>query len=143
MTVLSAALAFAAGGAGAADVATPAPDFLASHLDTAVDPGVDFFEYANGGWLKAHPIPASEAAWGIGNEVDDELYARLRGISESAAAKPQAPGSDQQKIGDFWATAMDVARADRLGVHPLDAELSRIDAIRSKGDVLDTVFAFK
>src|SRR6476469_8548286 len=94
--------------------ATPSTDFLASHLDTSVDPGVDFFQYANGGWLKAHPIPASEAGWGIGNEVDDELYARLRGISESAAAQKAAPGSDQQKIGDFWATATDVAQADRL-----------------------------
>jgi putative endopeptidase len=112
-------------------------------MDTSVDPGVDFFEYANGAWLKAHPIPASEAGWGIGNEVDDELYARLRGISESAAAKPRAPGSDQQKIGDFWSTAMDVAKADTLGVHPLDAELARIDAIHSTSDVLDTVFAFK
>ncbi|GAB3316500.1 M13 family metallopeptidase [Luteimonas notoginsengisoli] len=143
IALLSAALALAAGCALAADAAAPPQDFLASHLDTTVDPGVDFFQYANGGWLKAHPIPASEASWGIGNEVDDELYTRLRGISEAAAAKPQAAGSDQQKIGDFWATAMDTGTADRLGVHPLDAELARIDAIGSKDDVLDTVFAFK
>ena len=143
-SLLSTALALAAGSAFAGGKVQDKPqDFLAAHMDTSVDPGVDFFEYANGAWLKAHPIPASEAGWGIGNEVDDELYARLRGISESAAAKPQAPGSDQQKIGDFWATAMDVAKADRLGVHPLDAQLARIDAIRSTNDVLDTVFAFK
>jgi putative endopeptidase len=143
IALLSAALALAAGGTRAADTAAPAQDFLASHLDTTVDPGVDFFQYANGGWLKAHPIPASESGWGIGNEVDDELYTRLRGISEAASAMRQASGSDQQKIGDFWATAMDTATADRLGVHPLDAELARIDAIGSKDDVLDTVFAFK
>ncbi|MGN6511993.1 MAG: M13 family metallopeptidase [Lysobacteraceae bacterium] len=144
MTLLTAALALATGGATAADVATaPRQDFLAAHLDTSVDPGVDFFQYANGGWLKAHPIPASEASWGIGNEVDDELYARLRTISEQAAARPQVPGSDEQKIGDFWATAMDAAKADRLGVHPLDAELARIDRIGSVQDVLDTAFAFK
>jgi putative endopeptidase len=144
VTVLSTALALAAGSAFAGGKVQDKPqDFLAAHMDTSVDPGVDFFEYANGAWLKAHPIPASEAGWGIGNEVDDELYARLRGISESAAAKPRAPGSDQQKIGDFWSTAMDVAKADTLGVHPLDAELARIDAIHSTSDVLDTVFAFK
>ena len=143
MSLLSAALAFVAGNACAADVTAPPQDFLAAHLDPSVDPGVDFFQYANGGWLKAHPIPASEAGWGIGNEVDDELYARLRGISESTAAAPQAPGSDQQKIGDFWATAMDVAKADTLGVHPLDGELARIDAIHSANEVVDTVFAFK
>jgi putative endopeptidase len=123
--------------------AAPSGDFLADHLDTSVDPGVDFFQYANGGWLKAHPIPKSESAWGIGNEVNDELYTRLRAISESAARTAAAPGSDQQKIGDFWATAMDTAKADALGVQPIAAELARIDAIRSKQDVLDTVFAFK
>ena len=138
---LSAALAFASGMAFAGD--GKPQDFLSAHLDTSVDPGVDFFEYANGGWLKAHPIPASEAAWGIGNEVDDELYARLRGISDSAAGAKAAAGSDQQKIGDFWSTAMDTARADRLGVHPLDAELARIDAVSTPAGVIDTVFAWK
>jgi putative endopeptidase len=142
VTLLAAALAFASAGALAAD-AQPPQDFLAAHMDTSVDPGVDFFQYANGGWLKAHPIPPSEAAWGIGNEVNDELYVRLRGISESAAAQRAAPGSDQQKIGDFWATAMDTAQADRLGLHPLDAELARIDAIASPAGVLDTAFAFR
>ncbi|HET6804999.1 MAG TPA: M13 family metallopeptidase, partial [Frateuria sp.] len=141
-SLLSAMLTMASAGAFAADAATP-HDFLAAHLDTSVDPGVDFFQYANGGWLKAHPIPASEAAWGIGNEVDDELYARLRGISEAAAKQAAAPGSDPQKIGDFWATAMDVQKADRLGLRPLDAELARIDAITAPAGVLDTVFAFK
>jgi putative endopeptidase len=142
VTLLSAALALASAGAFAADV-MPTQDFLAAHMDTSVDPGVDFFQYANGAWLKAHPIPASEAAWGIGNEVDDELYARLRGISESAAAQAAARGSDQQKIGDFWATAMDAAQADRVGLHPLDTEFARIDAITSPAGVLDAVFAFK
>src|SRR6478735_1280927 len=140
VTLLAAALALTAGSAFAGP---KSQDFLASHLDTSVDPGVDFFDYANGGWLKAHPIPASEASWGIGNEVDDELYARLRTISESAAAQKSAQGSDQQKIGDFWATATDVEQADRLGLHPLDAELARIDAIASPAGVLDTVFVFK
>jgi len=140
-TLLSAALAVAV--ATPALAATPKPDFLASHVDHSVSPAVDFFQYANGAWLKAHPIPASESGWGIGNEVDDELYTRLRTISEHSASAKAATGTDAQKIGDFWATAMDTAKADQLGVHPLDAELARIDAIRSKGDVLDTVFAFK
>ena len=119
----------------AADAAT-APqqqDFLQAHLDPAVDPGVDFFEYANGGWLASHPIPASESSWGIGNVVDEQLYVSLRNINEQAARSEQAPGSDQQKIGDFWTTAMDTAKADRLGVHPLDAELARIDAVHDAG----------
>ena len=138
--LLSAALAFATGSAVAADAPQ---DFLAAHLDTSVDPAVDFFAYANGGWLKAHPIPASESAWGIGNEVDDELYARLKTISEAAALAKTAPGSDQQKIGDFWTTAMDTAQADRLGVAPLQEALARIDRIATPADAIDAAFAFK
>ena len=139
-SLLAAALAFATGSALAADAPQ---DFLASHLDTSADPGVDFFQYANGGWLKTHPIPASESSWGIGNEVDEELYTRLRAISESAAKANGASGSDQQKIGDFWATAMDTAKADRLGARPLREELARIDAITSTSGVIDTAFAYK
>jgi putative endopeptidase len=64
----------AAPGATTATQAVPAQaDFLASHMDTSVDPGVDFFDYANGAWLKAHPIPASESGWGIGNAVNEQL----------------------------------------------------------------------
>jgi putative endopeptidase len=121
---------------------TPATtDFLAANMDPSVDPGVDFFEYANGGWLKRNPIPASESNWGIGNVVREQLYVNLRHINEQSASTPAAPGTDQQKIGDFWATAIDTAKAERLGIHPLDAELARIDAIRNADDVLNVVFA--
>ena len=84
LALLLAAALLPAASAIAAD-APPASDFLRANMNTAVDPGVDFFEYANGGWLKAHPIPASESAWGIGNEVDDQLRTTLRRINEDAA----------------------------------------------------------
>jgi putative endopeptidase len=116
-------------------------DFLAANLDTTVSPGVDFFQYANGGWLKRHPIPASEAAWGIGNEVREQLYVNLRKINEDAAATSATPGSDAQKIGDFWAVAMDTTRLAQQGIHPLDAELARIDGMRSSSDAIDVAFA--
>lgn len=116
-------------------------DFLAANLDTTVSPAVDFFQYANGGWLKRHPIPASEAQWGIGNEVREQLYVNLRQINEQSAATKAAQGSDAQKIGDFWATAMDTAKIEQQGIHPLDAELARIDAIRTPNDAIDVAFA--
>jgi putative endopeptidase len=117
------------------------PDFLQANLDTTVNPGQDFFQYANGGWLKQNPIPNTESAWGIGNVVREQLYLNLRRINEESAAGVSAPGSDKQKIGDFWATAMDTAKADRLGIHPLDPVFARIDAIRNANDAMDVAFA--
>lgn len=144
VAVLGVAVALCPGVAVAAEATAAAPaDFLQAHINPAIDPGVDFFEYANGGWLASHPIPASESSWGIGNAVDEQLYASLRSINEEAAKAGQPAGSDQQKISDFWTTAMDTAGADRLGVHPLDGELARIDTVQDAGDVLDTVFAWR
>jgi putative endopeptidase len=125
-------------------VTPPAPkDILAANLDSLVDPAQDFYSYANGGWLARHPIPASEAACGIGDLVKEELYAKLRAIGEDAAKTPAAEGSDSRKIGDFWATAMDESKADAAGLTPLQEELTRIDSIKSVGDVLDVSFALR
>src|SRR5262245_19628223 len=103
-----AVLALITGCSGASTSSTPAapkPDFLAANMDRAVNPGEDVFTFANGAWLKAHPIPASESGWGIGNVVREELYVNLRKINEDAANKGGASGTDEQKIGDFWTPA--------------------------------------
>src|SRR5262245_40487898 len=131
------------GGSSSATPSAPKADFLAANMDRSVNPGDDFFAYANGGWLKAHPIPASESGWGIGNVVREELYVNVRKINEDAAKANAAAGTDQQKIGDFWATAMDEAKAEQLGITPLKAELDRIDAIKTPKDALDVAFALR
>ncbi|MEN9576399.1 MAG: hypothetical protein RL514_4254 [Verrucomicrobiota bacterium] len=125
--------------------ATPRPpeDLLRRNMDPSVHPGDDFFAYANAGWLRRNPIPASESRWGIGEVVREELYSRLRQINERAAADTNAPGSEQRRIGDFWTTAMDAAKAARLGLSPLRAELQRLDTVQNAGDVVETCFAWQ
>ncbi len=118
-----------------------AQDFLRAHMDPAIDPGVDFFAYANGRWLADNPIPAAESWWGIGALVNEQLYSSLRTINENAAAASHPPGSELQKIADFWATAMDTDHAEALGVHPLDGEFARIERVQSTRDALDVGFA--
>jgi putative endopeptidase len=107
------------------------PDLLASHVDSSISPGDNFFLFANGAWLKANPIPASESGWGIGNLVEDELRDKVRAINEVAATAHAPAGSDQQKIGDYWTTGMDSAKADRSGLGPLKDLLQQIDGITS------------
>lgn len=122
---------------------TPPGDFIRAALDTTVDPGVDFFTYAEGNWLARHPIPASEASWSIGKEIQDELYLKLRTINEDAAAQRAAVGSDEQKIGDFWSTGMDTVKADRLGAGPLREAMSVIDSVSGVQGALDAAFALR
>jgi putative endopeptidase len=129
--------ALACGGNSASRDNGPRADVVAANMDTTVDPGIDFFKYANGAWLARNPIPASESAWGIGNAVQEDIYTKIRAINESAAKKKAAHGSDEQKIGDFWETGMDSTRADQLGLKPVQPQLDRIASIKTPNDALD------
>ncbi len=111
------------------------PDALQSHLDTTVRPADDFFDYANGGWIKQNPIPADETNWGIGELVEKELYNKLLKINDEAVKKGGSTGADQ-RIGDFWFSAMDSVSIEKNGVTPLQAELDAIAAMKTKEDVM-------
>ena len=121
----------------------PKPDILAANLDSTVNPGEDFFEYANGGWLKKNPIPGEQSSWGIGNLVIEENLKRLREISEKAAASNAAKGSNDQKIGDFWSTAMDSAKIESDGLKPIQPLLDKVNAITDVKSLLNTVADLK
>jgi putative endopeptidase len=107
------------------------PDFLADNIDRATSPRTDFFQYANGGWIKKTPIPASESGWGIGNLVQEEIYQRILTINKNAAAANAPKGSTTQKIGDFWHAAMDTQAINKAGLAPVKNELAAIDRIAS------------
>ncbi len=111
------------------------PDALQSHLDTTISPRDDFFDYANGGWIKQNPIPADETNWGIGELVQKELYNKLLKINDEAVKKAGSTGADQ-RIGDFWFSAMDSVSIEKNGVTPLQAELDAIAAMKTKEDVM-------
>lgn len=110
------------------DTPTPAPDVVASNMDTTVKPGDDFFLYSNGGWIKQNPIPDEETRWGIGNLVNEEIYKRVRTINEKAVADSSAGGASK-KLADFWLSAMDSASIEQAGIQPLQPELDQINAI--------------
>ena len=120
--------------------ASDKPDFLTANIDTSVDPGDDFFQYGNGAWLKRNPIPPTESTWGVGAVVREQLYTTLRAIHEQSADAQVPAGTDAQKIGDFWRTAMDVDKARELGITPLRRELAQIDAAKNLAQVLDAAF---
>jgi putative endopeptidase len=114
-------------------------DFLTQAIDSTISPGVDFFKYATGTWMKNNPIPSSERAWGIGNLVQEETYSRLKGILEEAEKSKSKPGSNEQKIGDFYFTGMDSAGIEKQGISPLKPELDKINSIKNKAELFDVV----
>lgn len=118
------------------------PDILAADMDTTVSPGEDFFQYANGGWIKKTPIPAAESGWGIGNMVQDEIYSRLKTINEKAIAEKASDGTISQKIGDFWKSGMDSIGIDKAGLMPLQNDIKAIDAVTNAAQLMEVAAGF-
>lgn len=113
------------------------PDALASHIDTTVVPGDDFFAYANGAWFKQNPIPASEQSNGIFQLVQDTVNAQIRQICESSAAETNASkGSNKQKIGDFFYSGMDSVSLNKKGISDLKADFDRVDQVKDINGII-------
>jgi len=121
---------------------TDKQDFLVVNIDSTVQPGTDFFAYANGGWIKKNPIPSDESGWGVGNLVEEELYNRLKTINEKAIAEGAAKGTVSQKIADFWQSGMDTVAIDKAGLTPLKESFDAIAAINNAGDIVKLTSTF-
>ena len=107
-----------------------------TNLDKTCKPCEDFYHYANGEWLARNPVPAAYPSWGRFNELAERNRELLHQILEPAAGNPQATaGSNEQKIGDFYASCMDEKSINAAGAKPLDAEFARIESIRSAGEL--------
>ena len=97
-------------------------------MDRSVAPGDDFFAFANGGWIKTHPIPPDKAAYGTGAEVFERTQKQTAELIKTASASPA--GSEGKKVGDFYASYMDEAGIAAKGITPLKPTLDAIAAIK-------------
>ncbi|HKV06388.1 MAG TPA: M13 family metallopeptidase [Candidatus Acidoferrales bacterium] len=134
-------LADAASGTSATGSAEQAAHgFAISNLDRSVSPCDDFFKFADGGWLKDHPIPADHVALGSFDLLHDHNEDVLHQILEDAEKdKTAAPGSNLQKIGDFYASCMDESQVETAGLKPLEPELKRIADIKDAATLQDEI----
>ena len=109
-------------------------DFAA--FDKSVRPQDDLFQHVNGQWLKTTEIPADKSSYGAFDMLFDKAQADLRKIVEDAGkSTTKTPGSEGQKIGDFYESFMNEALVETLGLSPLNGELAAIDAIKTKTDL--------
>ena len=114
------------------------PNFDLTAIDKTVDPCVDFYQYSCGNWVKNNPIPADKTRWGRFNELDEHNLYVLRDLLDQA----QAPGKHsaiQQKVGDYYAACMDESTVEKKGTVPLQPELARIAAIKTKQEIIPQV----
>ncbi|MCE1229785.1 MAG: M13 family metallopeptidase [Firmicutes bacterium] len=110
----------------------PGLGFDPANLDPSVKPCADFYQYANGGWLKRTALPADKGRYGSFEEVIEHNRRTLREVlADVSARKDWKRGSVQQKVSDFYASGMDEATLQKRGATPLKPYLARIDKLRS------------
>ena len=110
-----------------------------SAIDPSVRPQDDFWQFANGKWLAAPPIPPDRAAWNTFLALYEATQQQLRGVIEAIDPRSEA-GSEPRKLADFYGAFMDEARADAAGLDGLRDQLGRIHALNDKA-ALPVVFA--
>jgi len=109
-----------------------------SHVDPQARPQDDLFGHVNGRWLAEYDIPADRATDGAFRSLYDRAEEQIRELIDEAASSESAAGTDQQRVGDLYASFMDEATVERIGVAPLLDELAAIDAA-SDADALASV----
>jgi putative endopeptidase len=107
-----------------------------ANLDRSVPACTDFYRFANGGWIKTHPVPAAFSRWGSFDELSENNQSNLLTILRNAAASGDTQANaDLRKLSVYYSSCMDSAGAEKAGAQPIAAELSRIAAIGSRGQV--------
>ena len=118
--------------------ATPPPKsgLELTGFDRGVRPQDDLYRFVGGSWLAHTEIPADRSNYGSFIILDDQAQEEVKNLIVAASQQPnRVPGSDAQKVGDYYLAFMDTARVESLGLDPLAAELAQIDAIATPRDV--------
>lgn len=115
------------------------PGFSIDAMDKAVNPCVDFYQYACGNWIKNNPVPPDRARWGRFDALAEYNLTVLRQILEDAAKPDPKRSAVQQKIGDYYASCMDEKTIEAKGIKPIQSHLKRIAAIRNRAGLITEI----
>jgi putative endopeptidase len=129
LALLAALLWCAAIRSGAAEAGDRKGGADTAGMDKSVNPGDNFYAYANGSWMKATEIPPDRAGVGLFSILEDEVNQRTSGLIQEAGKSKAGPGSDAGKVGAYYDAFMNVEAIEAKGIAPLKAELGQIAAI--------------
>ena len=110
-----------------------------ANFDSSVRFQDDLFHAVNGTWLAKTEIPADRADYGAFTVLAEQAEKDVRAIIESCASAGEKATDSEKKVGDLYASYMDEARAERLGIEPIAATLAAIDKIQTKSDLVRTL----
>jgi len=113
--------------------------FNTSNVDSSADPCNDFFSYVNEKWLAAHPIPADQVNWGVGNPLQLWNETVLVQALEQTSANDPKRTPNEQKVGDYYFACMDTKTIDAHATEWLKPELDRISAIHYKHGITEEI----
>ncbi|HEU5073310.1 MAG TPA: M13 family metallopeptidase, partial [Polyangiaceae bacterium] len=103
----------------------------------SVRPGDDFYEYANGAWLDSYQLKPDEMRYGAFIELEYRAEDQVKAIIDELSASQPVPGTNEQKIADYFASFMDRESLNRKGVEPLRPELEAIAALRTREQLVE------
>jgi len=106
-----------------------------NNMDTTVSPGDNFMQFVNGSWIKNTKIPSDKPSFGAASILNEKAQEDVRAIIENAAKSEAKAGSEEQKIGDYYASYLNQKGRDSIGLAPLQEEFKKIDAITSTKDL--------
>ena len=107
-----------------------------ANMDKSVKPCEDFYQFANGTWIKANPVPPDKSRWGSFEQLADHNREIVKSILDEVSARTDWPaGSIEQKVADFYAGGMDEAAIEKAGIAPLKPWLARVDGLKTDEDL--------
>ena len=121
---------------------SPVPRFSVEHMDRSVRPAEDFYRFAAGNWLKSNPVPADKARWSGFDELAERNWQLIHELLDASATSGKSATGPRRQVGDFYTSAMDTNRIEKLAFKPIEPDLRDIARLKTTRDLVRLLARF-